>query len=459
MRGANTMSDEVSRAYNDHNVYILGAGFAQEAGLPLIKDFMNRMRDAGAWLEEEGGREREVEAIRRVLDFRLKAAAAAHRVPLNIENVEELFSLASASAGEGLSEDMAWAIAATLDYTRSTAPALAEHQNFPVGMLNVPNWTKPPNWKPPPAHIQQGVQSEQLKGEWYGCPPYEFYLGVMCSYFNRGGTDRRDTIITFNYDMVIEQALQSLGIAPSYDIPKAQVEFDESADWTRPETSQRHASVLKLHGSVNWHHSPPTAAELLKPVEQGGFRDILDDGIDETLLSMVNKVSICGDYGRLRTSWVGPPLLVPPTWQKTLTGPLSAIWKAAVTSLKTATRVIILGYSIPQTDQHFKYLLAAGLQDNISLRKVFFVNRALAQEETKRHLEERLFGLFRRELFDQDTITLVPTDIREFLAGPRNMGEESYRVRIGRPLNPPGCTWGTAPWTFFSPFQQGWSVA
>ena len=41
-------------AYNDHNVYILGAGFAAEAGLPLIKDFMNRMRDAAAWLEVQG---------------------------------------------------------------------------------------------------------------------------------------------------------------------------------------------------------------------------------------------------------------------------------------------------------------------------------------------------------------------------------------------------------------------
>ncbi len=60
-------------AYNDHNVYILGAGFANEAGLPLIKDFMNRMRDAAAWLEAQGGREREQEAIGRVLEFRLRA--------------------------------------------------------------------------------------------------------------------------------------------------------------------------------------------------------------------------------------------------------------------------------------------------------------------------------------------------------------------------------------------------
>lgn len=114
---------------------------------------------------------------------------------------------------------------------------------------------------------------------------------------------------------------------------------------------------------------------------------------------------------------------------------------------------------MPAADQHFRFLLAAGLQDNISLRKVFFVNPGLAKEETKGQLEERLFGLFRRELFDQGIITLVPTDTREFLAGPRIMGEESYRLHIGRPLSPPGYTWGTAPWTFIPPFGAGWSIA
>ena len=43
--------NQLSNTYNDRNVYIFGAGFSAEAGLPLIKDFMNRMRDAAVWLE------------------------------------------------------------------------------------------------------------------------------------------------------------------------------------------------------------------------------------------------------------------------------------------------------------------------------------------------------------------------------------------------------------------------
>jgi hypothetical protein len=150
-------------------------------------------------------------------------------------------------------------------------------------------------------------------------------------------------------------------------------------------------------------------------------------------------------------------LLLQP-WQKALAEHLSAIWDDSVVALRTATRVIILGYSIPPTDQHFRYLLAAGLQDNISLRKVFFVNPALGKEQMKNQLENRLMGLFRSEHFERGIIEPVSTDVRDFLGGPRNFGEGSYRVGFGRPLNPAGFTMGTAPWTFYPPFLQGWSI-
>jgi hypothetical protein len=424
-------SGKASKAHNDHNVYVLGAGFAAEAGLPLIKDFMNRMRDAAAWLEQEGGRERELRAIDRVLEFRLKAAAAAHRVPLNVENVEELFSLASASAGDELSKDMALAIAATLDYARSKAPPLTEQQYFSIGMLDVPGWSKPASWRPPLANVQQAAQGGQLKGEWYSCPPYEFYLGVMCSYFNRGGPDRRDTIITLNYDLLIETALRGLNLNPfSYGLAGRRVAFQAENSNILSETlaKERTLRILKLHGSLNWEISSDQQLTVYSDHE-----DILKRGLT--------------------------PALAPPTWRKDFLGQLPYVWDKAVDALRTATRIIVLGYSIPATDQHFRFLLAAGLQDNISLRKVFFVNTGLAEQKMREQLEQRLFGLFRRELFDQDIITFVPTDIREFLAGPRDIGEESYRVRIGRPLNPAGYNWGTAPWTFFPPYLQGWSIA
>ena len=65
----------------------------------MIKNFLLRLRDSHPWLEQQG-RHDEAKAVQRVLEFRLKAASAAYWVTLDLENIEELFSLASISEDE-----------------------------------------------------------------------------------------------------------------------------------------------------------------------------------------------------------------------------------------------------------------------------------------------------------------------------------------------------------------------
>ena len=173
------------KAENDHNVYILGAGFSFEAGFPLIKDFMNRMRDAAAWLEGKDERKEELRAIERVLEFRLRASSAAYRIPLNVENIEELFSLAAISGDSELATAMPLAIAATLDYSRSMTP-VTENQWFAVGSVKDLGGDKPAIWGPVSGNIRATLGNEQPKRDWSSCPPYDFYLGLMCGYFNKG---------------------------------------------------------------------------------------------------------------------------------------------------------------------------------------------------------------------------------------------------------------------------------
>ena len=81
-------------------MYILGAGFSKDAGLPVVNEFMEKMRDARGRLATTGEQEEELRAIDAVLAFRNKSKAAAEHVPLNLENVEELFSLASTATGQ-----------------------------------------------------------------------------------------------------------------------------------------------------------------------------------------------------------------------------------------------------------------------------------------------------------------------------------------------------------------------
>jgi hypothetical protein len=74
---------------NDHNVYVLGAGFSKDAGLPVVDEFFDKTRDSVQWLKDNGYG-READAVQRVLDFRLQAASAALRVELDVENIEQL---------------------------------------------------------------------------------------------------------------------------------------------------------------------------------------------------------------------------------------------------------------------------------------------------------------------------------------------------------------------------------
>jgi hypothetical protein len=458
-------SESAARVFNDHNVYVLGAGFSAEAGMPLIRDFMNRMRDAGSWLETQGGREREIQAIERVLEFRLKAAAASYRIPLNVENVEELFSLASASRGDELARDMAIAIAATLDFARSTAPPVPEQERFNIGRLDVSAWTKPSDWGPPASWLTQGMSGGLEKKKWFSCPPYHVYVGLISGYFNERKEDRRDTIITFNYDTIFEDNLRDLGISWDRGIPPSLLEKKESSRRDVEGVKETAVTVLKPHGSVNWAALSPEGQERLirrllqveipEAMKAGRLEDLVRRSFDNVPIRRLHEFR---DYAALRTDqvWRDSVLLAPPTWQKRLGGHLAAVWDRAVEAIRTATRIVFLGYSIPATDQHVRYLLAAGLQNNISLRKVFFVNPGLAQEPTRKDLQERLFSLFRREHFDQEIIELVPKTLRDFLAGPIGLGrdEEPGRVRIGRPINEPKYSWEAAPWALV-PSQGG----
>jgi hypothetical protein len=108
---------------------------------------------------------------------------------------------------------------------------------------------------------------------------------------------------------------------------------------------------------------------------------------------------------------------------------LRAPWEAAVSALRTATNVIIMGYSIPPADQHFKYLLGAGLQENVSLRKVFFVN------PDAERLADQIFSVFNEHRVKIEPTT--PTQIAPFLFS------SAARADINRKF--PGCLESAQP--------------
>src|SRR5260370_30617791 len=155
--------------------------------------------------------------------------------------------------------------------------------------------------------------------------------------FKDGTVKGRNTFITFNYDNILEDALVALNLPLSYGFKARPAHMEPSA---KASSNPGALQVLKLHGSINWARRPEKSERAFSVF--GNYRDVLQEQL--------------------------VPELVPPTWRKIFQGQLDEVWERAVGSLQTATRVIIIGFSIPPTDTHFKYLIAAGLQQHVSLR-------------------------------------------------------------------------------------------
>ena len=292
----------------DHNVYILGAGFSADAGIPVLDNFLVKMRAGMNWLREEG-RDREFAAIRNVFKFRKKAASAALRVNLNLENIEDLFSLAAASGQYPLEESVSTAIAGTLDFSRRTGKL----QWFEIMVDD--DLAKPSSWT--------AKSKENVGATRYIIPPYDLYAGLLTGRICSPSKFMKNTIITLNYDTVLEEALGNWKIPFWYGFKPRSVEYDASSKWAR-ENPDDALTILKLHGSVNWAKSKRSRGRLNV---YGSYSDVL-------------KVD-------------GRVVLIPPTWRKSFQGPLSEVWNAAIQALSEATRVVIIGFSVPPTDIHF----------------------------------------------------------------------------------------------------------
>lgn len=366
--------DADAQVENNHNVMILGAGFSACAGMPVVSNFLDQMRYAIHWFERTD-RNDEVLAIANVLMFLHRAAAAGYRTTFDPENVEELFCLASALGGEATTRDMIVAISATLDFCAQKAP------QPPLHFITPRHIADSIGLKP---SLKQGLLHEQLV-EFDPTVP-EYIVAALLGKLGDAGSDAKNTILSFNYDLLVETAASRLGLGVDYSVG------DRVVDHRSSKTGEIGAAVplLKLHGSVNWAFN--------------GDR----------------QLCVFEDYKSLRDAGQ-IPLLVPPTWRKTFTDHFELIWQRAVVALRTATRICIVGFSMPETDIHFRYLLCAGLRDNISLRKILFVDPNVG------HLRQRIERLFRAELITRGTIELRQETIQ------RTVLDETAMRKLGRP--------------------------
>lgn len=324
------------------NVFILGAGFSAEAGAPTISNFfeqaMELYKNPFSALKED---ERAI--FGKIFDYRDSLQVAEHKVRINPDNIEDLFGLVEMAShlgqpgAEETQKHLIYVILRTLELT--TANVQRRLLNFDFDGNNRTTTT---------ANI------------------YDFFVNAAARRWEAPpAAVSQDAIISLNYDLLLERALAESpadgrlavagskpgSLAPLYDLPSQLVK--EPAEFKG--ISVCRVRLLKLHGSANWAFCQTCERVKVLPL---GSASVMPEG----------PGCECGKAMDAR-------LIVPPAWNKGVyLNLLKPVWQSAAKALEEAQRIWILGYSMPESDKFFQYLLALSLRKNKYLDKVVIVN-------------------------------------------------------------------------------------
>lgn len=134
--------------------------------------------------------------------------------------------------------------------------------------------------------------------------------------------------------------------------------------------------ILKLHGSLNWFQCE--TCERIVPWDLAPFTQKLN-AIEMSRDRLPMRLSTALDQwdhkSRLGHAVVPQPVLVPPTWSKAeYHRTLSAVWRRAALELREAENIFVVGFSLPATDEFFRYLYSLGTVGDAILRRFWVMD-------------------------------------------------------------------------------------
>jgi len=289
----------------EKTIYVLGAGASRHAGYPLCSELWPRM---AMWVLESQDQNPE---YRQVLD-------AIVTINGPVVDLERVFT--------------------NLDLGLGAFQALTENQRNRLT-----------------GRIQRCLRDyfKSICDQHLASPLYEAFADRV-----RQG----DQVVTFNYDVALENALIKAG---KFGVKNGYGSSLE-ADWDEPDSQVK---VLKLHGSINW------IGLLFGGVTTGfsAFRNSLGerpfvDNVESLLPSYPGRVLDKSFQGGGVTN--GATTLVLPTYEKKFSvetsvgeewGPFfESLWSQAAEALQQAERIVVIGYSMPDADHRTRALLLWG---------------------------------------------------------------------------------------------------
>jgi len=144
------------------------------------------------------------------------------------------------------------------------------------------------------------------------------------------------SIITTNYDVCIEKALQKNNLTPLY------LGLENKSGMP----------IIKIHGSLNWYYCE-------------GCQDVIIYNIDELkkFTKMYPTTASCLQCNTLTQLFMIPPI----AYKYVIFPPIVEIWQHAMNTLEEADIIIVIGYSFSLSDDYILKMIVNGLKRKSSL--------------------------------------------------------------------------------------------
>jgi len=362
------------------NVIILGAGASVDAGIPVLANFVEKMWEFSITGKNRGKdlSDDDKKIFNEAMKVKNELDGYHGRAAFNDRNIEDILSILSFNLIGGKKADLEkqkWfirAITRTIDLT-----CKVQHD----GILT---------------RIQEDGD-EVYRSFWYGL-------------FNRfkDSPNSFPTIISFNYDLVLERSLFQSLIGTSYDRDKRfpfggvnlkyQYSFIEDMSFVPkyvPFTVDSGYSVKSLIQKDGMILEPSN-----EPVK---------NSINIELLKLHGSLNFPTHKGDVfsPTQAANDPYILPPVINKWVGKNEESVWSAGLQRLREAKNIIIIGYSLPQTDIFMQYFLRTGVGPNVNLNKVIVFNPTLfIPGKENNEMRERFGNCFSPQL--QNRIDFQP---------------------------------------------------
>ena len=355
------------------NVIILGAGASKDAGVPLLAGFVEKMLD----FHQKGTNGSESlsaddKAIfQNAINIINELDGYHGRAAFDDRNIEDILSILSFEVigGEQPQRDkwemMIKAIARTIELTCTLKHA---------GGI--------------PELLDRNIDNEYTR----------FWIRLFRQF---GPKKQLPTIINLNYDLVLERSLFQLLNSGQFGTNNLQPLGNFPFDGIRLEYHYKHLARCNYRlGSHRYRYNMPSSVLLLDSIAlMPSTSGEMKTAVTVEILKLHGSMNFPATGNGLATHNVhypteadADPYILPPIFNKLSMSDAAPMWKVALSRLRAAKKIFIVGYSLPRTDIYMQYVFKTALGPNRDLRGIVVFNPALFREDAEAEDMKRRYG-------------------------------------------------------------------